>query len=112
MKQNNIEEAVVGLFLKCKEMYGDAIEHFWFYDRELCPCCNKSKIDAVKMGDESALSLNGFMYWDMNALIGYLLCSRCVTDLFGNDKKQKAMYNQLEKNLKNGYHDSLKSSAS
>lgn len=112
MKENNIEDALVELFAKCKERYGDEIENFWFYEGEKCPCCNKRKIDALTMGKDSALSLNAFMYWDMNTLIGYLLCSRCITDLFRGNDSQKKMYGHLEQNLKDAYHDHLKSSAS
>jgi len=112
MDDNILEDMLVELFAKSKEMYGDAIENFWFYDGDNCPCCNKRKIDAVKMGKDLALSLNAFMYRDMNTLIGYLLCSYCVTDLFGNEVKQKSMYKYLEQNLKDAYHDHLKSSAS
>ena len=112
MKENNLDDALIELLMKTREMYGDSIETFWFYDGDLCPCCNKRKIDALKMGNDLALSLNGFMYRDMNALIGYLLCSYCVTDVFAKGDKQKGLYQKLEENLKNAYHDHLKLSAS
>lgn len=112
MDEDNIIDVINEFFSKTREMYGDAVEKIWFYDGETCPCCNKRKIDALNMGKESALSLNAFMYHDLNTLIGYFLCSRCVTDLLGNTAKQKSMYANLEQNLKDGYHDHLKSSAS
>ena len=112
MEKNNIEDALFELLNRANEMYGDAVEKIWFYDGEKCPCCNKRKIDALIMGKESALSLNAFMYRDMNTLIGYFLCSRCVTDLLANTAEQKSMYKNLEQNLKDVYHDHLKSSAS
>ena len=112
MEQNNIDNAIIELFKKADEMYGDAIESFWFYEGESCPCCKKRKIDSLSMGKNLALSLNAFMYRELNTLIGYLLCNRCITDLLGKGDRQKNMYYSLEQNLKNAYHEYLKSQAS
>ena len=112
MDKEFIDNILFELLSKGNEMYGDAVEKIWFYDGELCPSCNKRKIDALIMGEESALSLNAFMYRDLNTLIGYFLCSYCVTNLFGKGDKQKILYDQLEENLKTAYHDHLKSQAS
>jgi len=112
MENNNIEEALFQLLNTANDMYGDAVEKIWFYDGDLCPCCNKRKIDALVMGEESALSVNGFMYHDLSTLIGYFLCSYCVTNLFAKGDKQKDLYQNLEENLKKSYHEHLKSEAS
>lgn len=112
MEKSNIEDLLFELLGKANEMYGDAVEKIWFYDGEICPFCNKREIDALKMGEESALSLNAYMYHEMNTLIGYFLCSRCITDLLGSTLQQKSNYEKLEQNLKNAYHDHLKLSAS
>lgn len=112
MEDNNIEAALFELLSRTNEMNGDAVEKIWFYDGELCPSCNKRKIDAVVMGEESALSLNAFMYRDLNTLIGYFLCSYCVTNLFGKGDKQKILYDKLEENLKTAYHEHIKTQAS
>lgn len=112
MEKNNIEDILFELLNKANEMHGDAVEKVWFYEGELCPCCNKRKIDVLKMGQDSALSLNAFMYREMNTLIGYFLCRRCVTDLFAGNPDQKNKYKMLEETLKNEYHNHLKSSAS
>jgi len=74
--ENNIIHAMHELFFRAKDIYGDIVESFWFYESEFCPCCNK-KIDLVNAGKElSLLSLNSFMYHDMSVLIIYFLCSR------------------------------------
>lgn len=112
MEKSNIEDLLFELLGKANEMYGDAVEMIWFYDGDLCPSCNKRKIDAVVMGKKSALSVNGFMYYDMNTLIGYFLCSYCVTNLFAKGDKQKDLYHNLEENLKAAYHEHLKSQSS
>ena len=112
MEKSNIEDLLFELLGKANEMYGDEVERIWFYDGELCPNCNKRKIDVLKMGEESALSLNAYMYHEMNTLIGYFLCSRCITDLLGSTVQQKSNYEKLEQNLKNAYHDHLKLSTS
>jgi hypothetical protein len=108
----NIEDALFELLTHAKENYGDKVEKIWFYDGELCPLCNKHKIDVLVMGKEAALSLNAFMYHDMRTMIGYFLCSSCITDLLGASVQQKNMYNRLEENLKNAYQDHIKSLAS
>ncbi|MEB2297197.1 MAG: hypothetical protein OZ930_11805 [Ignavibacteria bacterium] len=112
MDKDFVENILFELLNQCHEKYGDAVEKIWFYEDELCPSCNKRKIDAVSMGDESALSLNAFMYHDLNTLIGYFLCSYCVTDMFGKGNNQKLLYNKLEENLKTAYHEHIKSQAS
>jgi hypothetical protein len=112
MNENNFDDALIELFVKSREMYGDKIDTFWFFDGDLCPSCNKRKIDAVVMGKESSLSVNGFMYHDMNTLIGYFLCSYCVTNLFAKGDKQKDLYHNLEENLKAAFHEHLKSQSS
>lgn len=112
MEHNEIDQAVIALFKSAEEMYGEAMERFWFYEDEICPCCKKRSIDSIKMGKDLALSLNAFMYRDLNTLIAYFLCSYCVTDLLRADKAQKKKYHTLEENLKSAYHDYLKSEAS
>jgi len=112
MEKNNIEDILFKLLDKANEMYGDVVKKVWFYDNDFCPCCNKRNIDELKMEEVSALSLNAFMYREMSTLIGYFLCSRCVTDLFAGNPDQNDIYKNLEENLKNEYHKHLKSSAS
>jgi len=111
-QEENFKEVINEFFSAAKAQYGDAVEKFWFYEIDTCPCCSKRKIDHVSMGKELAMSLNAFMYRDMSVLIGYLLCSHCITDLLGASKQQKIMYNRIEQNLKNAYHNYLKSLAS
>lgn len=112
MDKEFVDNVLFELLNKANEMYGDAVEKIWFYDGELCPSCNKRNIDALVMGEESALSVNGFMYHDLNTFIGYFLCSYCVTNLFAKGDKQKNLYQNLEENLKKAYHEHLKSEAS
>jgi hypothetical protein len=112
MEDNNIEAALFELLSRTNEMYGDAVEKIWFYDGELCPFCQKRKIDSLKIGEDLTLSLNAFMYRDMSTLIGYFLCSQCITDLLGSTVNQKILYDNLELKLKDAYHDHLKSQAS
>jgi hypothetical protein len=109
-----IIEAMHELFFRAQEMYGDAVESFWFHESEVCPCCSKSKIDMINTGKDSALmSLNSFIYRDMNVLIIYFLCSQCITKIpVSTGKKQKDLYNSIELNLKNAYHKYLESLAS
>lgn len=107
-----ITAALYELFSNAEKMYGDALENYWFYESEICPCCNKNKIDLLAMGNNFALSLNGYMYRDLNTLIAYLLCSRCIVELFRKDKRSKVLYKEIEKALKQAYSEHLKSKSS
>ncbi len=112
MEENsNIIEAVYQLFDNAKKQYGDAIENYWFNDSETCPACTK-KIDTFQFGKKSAISLNAFIYRDMNTLIAYFLCSRCAKEIFKKSKQSKMIYTNLEENLKNAYTGFIKHSAS
>ena len=112
MDKEYIDKILIELLAKADEIYGENVKKIWFYDEEFCPRCTKRKIDALKMGNDFALSLNGFMYREFNALIGYFLCSYCVTDVFAKGDSQNELYQNLEKNLKNAYHKHLKSQSS
>lgn len=103
--------AIYQLFDEAKDMYGDIIENYWFYDRETCPGCG-SELDTLKFGDEDALSLNAYMYRDLNTLIAYLLCSNCASEIFRKSKKSKTIYPKIEENLKNSYLEFVKKSSS
>jgi DNA-directed RNA polymerase subunit M/transcription elongation factor TFIIS len=46
---NEITAALYELFSNAEKMYGDALENYWFYESEICPCCNKNKIDPKKI---------------------------------------------------------------
>jgi hypothetical protein len=109
---NEITAALYELFSNAEKMYGDALENYWFYESEICPCCNKNKIDPLAMGHELALSLNGYMYRDLNTLIAYLLCSRCIVELLRKDKRSKVLYKKIEAALKKEYSEHLKSKSS
>jgi len=106
-----ITGAVYELFTNAEKLYGDAIEKYWFYESETCPACSR-KIDTLQFGKKAAISLNAFMYRDMDALIAYLLCGRCATEIFRKSKKSKSIYITLEDNLKNAYTEFVKNSAS
>lgn len=112
MEVNYIEAALLELLKKSNEMYGDAVEKIWFYEGDICPFCQKRKIDSLKIGQDLTLSLNAFMYHDMSTLIGYFLCSQCITDLLGSTVNQKKLYEKLEQNLIAAYHEHLKSRSS
>lgn len=112
MDKEFIDNIRLELLNKADEIYGEKVDKIWFYDGKICPFCNKREIDALKMGEESALSLNAYMYHEMNTLIGYFFYRRCITDLLGNTVQQKSNYEKLEQNLKNAYRDHLKLSAS
>lgn len=99
-------------FYKTKELYGDAVDSFWMYEKEICPCCSKRKIDRFKLGDELLVSLNAYCYRDMRVLIGYLLCGTCITELVHEGKQQKKLYQQLENKLKKEYLNDIKSTSS
>ncbi len=103
--------AVHALFDNAKRMYGDAVENYWFNDSETCPACER-KIDTLQFGKKAAVSLNAFIYRDMNTLIAYLLCSRCATEIFRKSKQSKIIYPKLEENLKKAYTEFVKNSAS
>lgn len=111
--ENNSEivETLYQLFDNAKNQYGDAIENYWFNDSEVCPACSK-KIDVFKFGEKSALSLNAFIYRDMNTLIAYLLCGRCAKEIIRKGKNAKSIYKDLEENLKLNYTEFIKHSAS
>ena len=111
-KYNDSQDAIDFFFYKTKELYGDAIESFWMYENDKCPCCNKRKIDGMKAGEELLLSLNAYFYRDMEVLIAYLLCSVCISDLIKEGKQQKKLYIKIENRLKNAYLKSLNSSIS
>lgn len=112
MDKDYVDNIIFELLNKANEMHGNQVEKIWFYEGEICPSCTKRKIDAVVMGEDSALSVNAYMYHDLNTLIGYFLCSYCVTDLFAKGDKQKKLYENLEENLKAAYHKHLKFEAS
>jgi hypothetical protein len=108
-----IIEAMHQLFSHAQEMYGDAVESFWFHESEVCPCCKKNKINNLNSGKDSLMSLNSFIYRDMNVLIIYFLCIPCVTRLpVTKGQKQKDLYDSIEQNLKDAYHKYLESLAS
>lgn len=107
-----ITASLYELFSNSEKMYGDALENYWFYESEICPCCNKNKIDPLAMGNKLALSLNGYMYRDLNTLIAYLLCSRCIVELLRKDKRSKVLYKKIEEALKQAYSEHLKSKSS
>lgn len=106
-EHDDLQEAIDFFFYKAKELYGDAVESFWMYENEYCPCCNKRKIDRMKAGEDLLLSLNAYLYRDMNVLIAYLLCSVCISDLLKEGKQQKKMYSKIENRLKKAYLKSL-----
>lgn len=112
MDKEFIDDILLELLSRSDEIYGEAVEKIWFYEGELCPCCLKRKIDTLVIGKDPAFSLNAFIYRDMKTLIGYFLCSYCVTNLFAKDKEQNDLYKNLEENLKNAYLNHLKSQAS
>ena len=106
-----ITEAVFELFNNAQRMYGDAVENYWFYEGENCPACGK-KIDLMQFGGKSAVSLNAFIYRDLNTLIAYFLCSRCAKEILRKSKQSKIIYPKLEENLKKAYTEFIKGSAS
>lgn len=107
----NIIEAVYKLFDNAKNLYGDAIENYWFNDSENCPACGR-KIDAIQLGEKSAVSLNAFIYRELNTLIAYFLCGKCAKEIIRKSKLSKAIYKNLEERLKNSYTKFIKQSAS
>ena len=106
-----IISAVYALFDNAKKTYGDAVENYWFNDSENCPACSK-KIDMMEFREKSAISLNAFIYRDMDTLIAYFLCGRCAKEIFRKSKQSKIIYPKLEENLKKAYVDFIKGSAS
>jgi hypothetical protein len=107
----DITGAVYELFNNAKRMYGDAVENYWFCESETCPACAR-KIDTLQFGKKAAISLNAFVYRDMNTLIAYFLCSRYATEIFRKSKQSKIIYPKLEENLKKAYTEFIKGSAS
>jgi len=108
---SDITQAVMRLFETAQNQFGDSIENFWFHESENCPACNRH-IDTIKMGDKLAISLNAYIYRDLNTLIAYLLCERCAKEILRKSKLSKSIYKDLEENLKNSYTDFIKQSAS
>lgn len=104
------QEAIDFFFYKAQELYGDDAESFWMYEGEICPCCNKRKIDGINTGKDFLLSLNAYFYKDMNVLIAYLLCSVCIADLMNAGKGQKKLYKKIEGRLKKAYLNDIDSS--
>lgn len=108
---SGIIQAVYQLFETAKENYGDSIENYWVNEGENCPACDK-KIDLMQFGGKSAISLNAFIYRDMNTLIAYFLCGKCAKEIIRKSKQSKSIYANLEENLKKSYTEFIKSSAS
>ncbi len=111
---NPLIAAMYELLDRAREMFGDKVKSFWFNDTDNCPNCLKQKIQLTDGGKDSLqLSLNSFIYHDMNVMIIYLLCGRCLVNLTtSRGKKQKELYKSLEDHLKKAYHDYLSSIAS
>jgi hypothetical protein len=109
---NPLKDAIDALFFKALNLYGDAIEKFWIYEDKICPCCKIRKIDPFEREGGPAMSLNSFMFRDMNVLIAYFLCGKCINLLLKKGKKGVKEYNSIEETLKVAYCDSLKSEAS
>jgi hypothetical protein len=84
-----ITAALYELFSNAEKKYGDALENHRFYESDICPCCIKNKIDPLTMGNKLALSLNGYIYRDLNTLIACLLCGNCIVELLRKDKRSK-----------------------
>lgn len=106
-EQNPLKDAIDTLFLNALDRYGDAIEKFWIYESEVCPCCNTSQIDSLEIEGENKVSVNSYIYRDLNVLIAYFLCSKCITKLLKKGKKAVQEYAEIEETLKKAYCESL-----
>jgi hypothetical protein len=107
-----VKEALDSLFFNALNSYGDVIEKFWIYESEICPCCNTRKIDTPERKNSQSMSLNSFMYRDMNVLIAYFLCSKCIFTLIKKGQKGIKEYKSIEETSKKAYCDSLITSVS
>lgn len=100
------EAALAQYFLQAQAQFGNAVQAHWFYDGDACPGCG-GEIDAMMYEGEEALSLNGFIYRERRVLIGYVLCSRCATQIFEaaerNPGRQTARHTTIEANLRKAY---------
>jgi len=91
-----------------RERYHWSFRTYWLYEGEWCPCCGRRKVEMWATGRQSPLSLNTFLYNEMDVLIGYLLCSVCAMDLLETSKKrQTLMHQQIERCLRAAYHQHL-----
>ena len=107
MNANEYAEATLAqYFLQAQAQFGDAVKAHWFYDGDACPGCG-GVIDAMQIEGEEAISLNGFIYRKRGVLIGYVLCSRCATQIFEaakrNPGRQTARHATIEANLSKAY---------
>ena len=107
MNANEYAEASLNqLFIQAQAQFGDAVKAHWFYDGDACPGCG-GEIDALMFEGEETLSLNGFIYRKRGVLIGYVLCSRCATQIFEaakrNPGRQTARHATIEANLSKAY---------
>ncbi len=106
--QDAINAAIEKMLSLCKAQYGEAIQSYWFYGEDLCPCCAKRQVGLFKFKQEDVFSLNAFMYHEKSVLIGYALCEFCVADLQRTSKKRQVMMHvRIEKQLIEAYHKKL-----
>lgn len=70
-EENSMRDAIDELFLKSLSLYGDAIEKFWIYESEICPCCKTRKLDTLQR-DGGAGHIIKFIY-----IQGYE-CTYCI----------------------------------
>ncbi len=103
---DQINDALMGMFLQMQAQYGKVVNGVWFNEEEECPGCGRP-IDALKTKKGDALSLNVFIYRERGILIGYFLCSRCAKEIFKAAKRnpgvQIARHDTIEANLTNAY---------
>ena len=107
MPNKEINDPLELLFRQAQMQFGSAIKSRWFYDGDGCPGCGR-EIDAVKIKEERAMSLNAFIFRAHGVLIAYLLCGKCVREVIRlSDENsyggQTPLHAEIEKNLKKAF---------
>ncbi|MDO8683921.1 MAG: hypothetical protein Q7N50_10625 [Armatimonadota bacterium] len=87
-----------------KAQFGNAVKAYWFYDADLCPCCQSRPIGEKAFDNKKSLSINAFMYRERGAMIAYLLCGQCAEEIIAQSPKEPtSKHKTIEENLVSAY---------
>ena len=99
-KKSSAEEILAMM----RAQFGNAAKAYWFYDGDLCPCCQSRPVGEIMYNNRTAVSINAFMYRERGVLIAYLLCGECANEIMTKQPKEPtSMHKAIENTLVSAY---------